>query len=319
MKFGGHIHLQKYVEINGSIAFLKSNTVKQIVGLKKYMCMLSDQDRPAAQKNNHLYHISGNQLFKLTACDMMTALVNEKLENQESCTTSASPMPHYTSPSSSVPMRSPILWEHTPFKKGLKPDDPPQNVDNSHLSDSANTNTNLNETNPLDTSCEHLLHLDSPSLSSEPRDNSSAESSEIESLSGFEEHLNHSNLSPTEVFIEHHDYELFLLQKEVDTPYDNLSHQDTHVCEEQGEDDLIIHATHLSHKLALPQFMAKHKCEDLNPTGTPSTVPTAIQASSDHTLYDNLSHQDTHVCEEQGQDDLIIHATHLSHKLALPS
>ena len=85
MKLGGHIHLQKYVEFNGSIAYLKYTTVKQIVGLKKYMCMLSDQDRPGAQKNNHLYHISGHQLFKLTACNVKTALVNEKLETQKSC------------------------------------------------------------------------------------------------------------------------------------------------------------------------------------------------------------------------------------------
>ena len=132
MQFGSHMHLQKYVENDGSVAYLKSNTVKQIVGLKKYICMLSDQDRPAPQKNNHLYHISGNQLFILTACDMRTAFVNEKLENQKSCTTPASPMPHYTSPSSSAPMRSTIIWELTPFKKRLKPDDPPQDVDKSH-------------------------------------------------------------------------------------------------------------------------------------------------------------------------------------------
>ena len=60
------------------------------------------------------------------------------------------------------------------------PDDPPRDVDKSHLSDSTSTTTNLNETCYLDTSCDHLLHLDSPSLSYETQDTSSVESVEIE-------------------------------------------------------------------------------------------------------------------------------------------
>ena len=54
------------------------------------------------------------------------------------------------------------------------PDDLPQDVDKSHHSDSTSTTTNLNETCSLDTSCDHLLHLDSPSLSSELQDTSSS-------------------------------------------------------------------------------------------------------------------------------------------------
>ena len=38
-----------------------------------------------------------------------------------------------------------------------------------------------------------------------------------------------------------------------------------------------------NHNFALPQFMAQPNCEDLDPTDTPSEVPTAFQASSDHT------------------------------------
>ena len=34
----------------------------------------------------------------------------------------------------------------------------------------------------------------------------------------------------------------------------------------------------LSHNSALPQFLAHHNCEDLDPTDTPSAVPTALQA-----------------------------------------
>ena len=35
---------------------------------------------------------------------------------------------------------------------------------------------------------------------------------------------------------------------------------------------------------ALPQFVAQHNCENLKTTDTPSTVPTALQGSSDHTF-----------------------------------
>ena len=47
---------------------------------------------------------------------------------------------------------------------------------------------------------------------------------------------------------------------------------------------LYIYATNLSHNFALPQFMAQHKCEDLEPTATPTIVPTFITASSGHTF-----------------------------------
>ena len=57
----------------------------------------------------------------------------------------------------------------------------------SHLKDPISTTTNLDEACPLDTSCDHLLHLDSPSLSSELQDNSSVDSVDIENvnLTGF--------------------------------------------------------------------------------------------------------------------------------------
>ena len=53
--------------------------------------------------------------------------------------------------------------EPTPFKKGTKPDDPPQDLDKPHLSVSTSTTTNLNVTCTLDTSCDQLLDLDPPS------------------------------------------------------------------------------------------------------------------------------------------------------------
>ena len=46
--------------------------------------------------------------------------------------------------------------------------------------------------------------------------NSSVDCVEIEFLAESEGQLGHPNHSPTDVFHEHHDYELFLLQKEID-------------------------------------------------------------------------------------------------------
>ena len=152
----------------------------------------------------------------------------------------------------------------------------------SHLKDPNSTTTNLDEACPLDTSYAHLPHLDSPSLSSELQDHSIVDIIEIELLPESEGQLDHTYLSPTDVFSEHHDYELFLLQNEFDAPNDNLNHHDTHKCEIQ--DDILIHATNLSNTFALPQFMAQHNSEDQDPTDDPSTVPTASQASCDHTF-----------------------------------
>ena len=105
-------------------------------------------------------------------------------------------------------------------------------MDESHLSDSTSTTTNLNETFSLDTSCDNLLHLDSPNLSSELQDTSIVESIEPESVPNFEEllqldstsvssqdtssieiefvsesegQLDNAKLSPTDIFLEQHD------------------------------------------------------------------------------------------------------------------
>ena len=173
------------------------------------------------------------------------------------------------------------IWVFKVHSPDISPsfDDPPQDVDKSHLSDSTSTTTNLNETCSLDTSCDHLLHLDSPCLSSELQDTSSVESVEIEFVPDFEEPLESNKFSPTDVFSVQHDYDLFTLNQQIDTPSDNLHHQDTHVCEKQGQDAFLIHATNLSHIFALPQFMTQHNCEDLKSTDTPMY----LYPSSDHT------------------------------------
>ena len=99
--------------------------------------------------------------------------------------------------------------------------------------------------------------------------------------------MDDTNLSPTDYFSGHHDYEMFLLQKEIEAPYDNLHH---HGFEEQNQDVILTPATILSHTFALPQFMDQHNYEDQDPTDTPSTLPTAFQVSCDHTLHPESTH-----------------------------
>ena len=167
-----------YQETDGSLAYLKGHTVRKLVSLMKYMSLLIRQDRPNVQKHNLLYFISGNQLFKLTAHDMKSALVNEKLENHASQTIYSKrvkvvkPKPTDTpitvptaiQTSGNIPNDTPITVPTTiqtsVIMKGIKPVDPPQNVATSNLRDPISTTTNLDEACPLGTSCDHLLHLD---------------------------------------------------------------------------------------------------------------------------------------------------------------
>ena len=225
------INLQMYQETDGSLAYLKDHTVRKFVILMKYMSLLIRQDGPNAQKHNPLYFISGNQLFQLTAHDMKSALVNDKLENHGSQKYSSkivkviNPKPTGTpikvptaiQTSSKIsydtPITVPTTIKTSVIKKGIKPEDPPQNVATSHLRDPISTTTKFDKPYHLDTSCDHLPHMDSPSLSSELQYNSNADSVEIEFHPESEGQLDHTKLSPTDVFSEHHDYEHFLLQK----------------------------------------------------------------------------------------------------------
>ena len=97
IEFEENRNLQKYEESNGSITYLQSNTVKQLIGLRNYIILLISQNRPADQKYNAFYFIMGEQWFKLTAHDMMSALVNAVLETHSSQATSGTPMSHVTS------------------------------------------------------------------------------------------------------------------------------------------------------------------------------------------------------------------------------
>ena len=111
IQFEDNKHLQKYEETNGSISYLKSNTVKQLVSLKIYIILLICQDRPADQNYHPTHFIKGEQLFKLKAIDMKAALINEMFENHRSKTTFRALMYKITRPSSSASKRSPIHVE----------------------------------------------------------------------------------------------------------------------------------------------------------------------------------------------------------------
>ena len=115
---------------------------------------------------------------------------------------------------------------------------------------------------------EDLLQLDSTSASSQDMssneiefqsegqlDNANLSPTDVFSQQQSEGQLDNANLSPTDVFSQQHHNELFLLQKEIHAPYDNLSHPESHACEKLGQDDTsLIHATNLSQTFALPQF-----------------------------------------------------------------
>ena len=138
------MNLQMYQESDGTLAYLKGHTIRKLVNLMKYMSLLIGQDRPNAQKPNLLYFISGNQLFKLTAHDMKSALVNEKLEKHGSQKHSSkrvkmvnikpadTPSKVPTSIQTSVtnpngtPITVPTIIQTSDIKKGTKPDEPPQ-------------------------------------------------------------------------------------------------------------------------------------------------------------------------------------------------
>ena len=114
--------------------------------------------------------------------------------------------------------------ELAPFKKGTKSGDPPHNVDKPHLSASISTITNLDVTCTLDTSCDQLLHLDPPSHSSDQQDISSVDNVEFKFIDVSEEPLEMNIPSPTDVFSSYHDYDLLLLQKQIDAPNGKLKH-----------------------------------------------------------------------------------------------
>ena len=78
---------------------------------------------------------------------------------------------------------------------------------------------------------------------------------EIEFICDLEEHGEHTNLSSTNGFLDQHDYELFLLGLESDTPSNNLNYFSSIYSKKLSqEDSFITHATSLGRSFALPHL-----------------------------------------------------------------
>ena len=234
---------------------------------------------------------------------MKSALVKEKLENHGSQKYSSkrvkmiNPKPTDTpikvptaiqtsgNNPNDTPITVPTTIQTSVIKKGIKPDDPPQNVATSHLEDPISTTTNLDEAYPLDTSCELLPILESPSLSSELQDYSSVNSVEIEFLPEPEGQLDHTNLSPTDVSLNTmtmncSDYKMRLMhQMTILTIMTFIPVRFKMI------------SSSMPPTLATPlHFMAQHNCGDQEPTDDPSAVSTTSQASCDHTIKPKCAH-----------------------------
>ena len=107
---------------------------------------------------------------------MKTTLVNAGMEYHEPHLIPATSLPNSTSPPSPAPKKSPIHLELTPY-------------------DSTSTTILLSKTCPLNTSCDHLLHMDHPNISSEQEDNSTVGSTEPESILDSEDLLQLDSIS----------------------------------------------------------------------------------------------------------------------------
>ena len=169
------IYLQMYQETEGSLAYLKDHTVRKLVSLMKYMSLLIRQDRPNAHKHNLLYFISGNQLFRLTAHDMKSALINEKLENHGSQkysskrvkvvnpkptdTTCKVPTDIHTSGTNpnDTPLTVPTTTQISVIKKGIKPDELPQFMAQHNCEDQEPTDDPSTVPTTSQASCDHTL------------------------------------------------------------------------------------------------------------------------------------------------------------------
>ena len=110
--------LQKYEESDGSIAYLPNNLAKNLVSLWDFMNLLMKKDRPDGETNKQ-YYLMDEKWTKFTAYDMRSALIDEK-QNPHMSPTATSPISHLRTPTSPLPVRSPMHLELASFKKALK-------------------------------------------------------------------------------------------------------------------------------------------------------------------------------------------------------
>ena len=139
------------------------------------MSLLIRQDRPNAQYQYLLHSISGNQLFKLTAHDMKSALVNEKLENhasqkysskrvkvvnpQPTDTPSKVPTDIHTSGTNpdDNPITVPTTIQISVIKIGIKPAELPQFMAQHSCEDQDPTDDPSEVPTASQASCDHAL------------------------------------------------------------------------------------------------------------------------------------------------------------------
>ena len=81
---------QKYSENDGSVTYLPGSTDNDLINLWNYMNLLINQDRPADQKYNKLYHVIDEQWTKLTVGSHQVPFLMCTLETlQKYCSTSS--------------------------------------------------------------------------------------------------------------------------------------------------------------------------------------------------------------------------------------
>ena len=267
--------LQEYVGSNGSVVYLPSSTIESLISLWNHMNLLINKGKSVDQKCNAQYFFQDDQWFNLTAHDMKRTLVNAGMKYHRPQVIHGTSLPNSTSPPSPAPMKSSIHLELTPC-------------------DSTSTTTSMYKTCLLNTPCDHQLHLDHTNTSPELQDHSIGGHAETESILDSEDllQLDSISVSPqatcnfeTESLPEFKGQLDDINQEPTDTPSTiptafQAPRDDTYN-PECTHNPMAIQCNQYpnpSHNSALPQFLAHHNCEDLDPIDTPSAVPTALQA-----------------------------------------
>ena len=267
--------LQEYVGSNGSVVYLPSSTIKSLISLWNYMNLLIKKGKSVDEKCNAQYFFQDDQWFNLTAHDMKRTLVNAGIKYHRPQVIPGTSLPNSTSPLSPAPMKSSIHLELTPH-------------------DSTSTTTSMYKTCLLNTSCYHQLHLDHTNTSPELQDHSIVGNAEPESFLDSEDLLQLDSISVSPQATCNFETESLpdfkgqldgINQQPTDTPSTiatafQAPRDDTYN-PECTHNPMAIQCNQYpnpSHNSALPQFLAHHNCEDLDPTANPSAVPTALQA-----------------------------------------
>ena len=249
------------------------------------------------------YFFKDDQWFNLTAHDMRRTLENAGMKYHRPQIIPGTSLPNSTSPPSPAPMKSSIRLEVTPC-------------------DSTSTTTSMNKICLLNTSCDHQLHLDHPNTSPELQDSSTVGSAEPESVVDSEDllHLDPISVSPQATCnFETESLPEFKGQLD-DTNQEPTDNPSTIPTAFQVSCDHSLHpkCTHNlmaiqrnqypnpSHNSALPQFLAHHNCDDLDPTENPSAVPNALQALSDDTYNPKCAHNPMETQCKQSQSHILI-------------